>query len=231
MPPKLAVDIESNHFEHRSPEECLAEESRLLQRGALHLFTYTWNQPVLVLGRGQSLENINTDTCRKEGIPILRRSTGGTGVLHQHTLNIALFLPRNHPWSQTIAPLYGRFTAWVKAALTKQSFSCKGWNHRRPSAPRSAICFESHTDDTLLIEGRKVFGSAQRRQKTGVLIHGTLLLDLDVPQHSRVFGVPKAHIRRIMCALPYPLDVRRFIQDFRRAVSEANTFDDHFPPQ
>lgn len=197
----------------RSPGADLLFESELLKRGEPGLFVYHWKNTVFVLGRGQSSNTINRDVCRIEGIDLLKRITGGTGVLHQNTLNLSLILPSSHPWADSIGSLYDNFKIMVQDALSKQSFESAFNDPKNRPATRTAICFESHTDDTLLLNGKKVFGSAQRRGRHAVLIHGTLLLDLNISQQSRVFDVPKSHIKSLMCAVPKTLDIEKFSTD------------------
>jgi lipoyl(octanoyl) transferase len=46
----------------------------------------------------------------------------------------------------------------------------------------SAACFDSPSWYELVVEGRKVVGSAQLRQHATVLQHGSVLLDLDIDE-------------------------------------------------
>ncbi|SUM33216.1 lipoate protein ligase [Staphylococcus gallinarum] len=46
--------------------------------------------------------------------------------------------------------------------------------------PRSAVCFDAPSWYELVVEGRKIAGSAQVRQKGVILQHGSLLQDVDV---------------------------------------------------
>jgi lipoate-protein ligase A len=50
----------------------------------------------------------------------------------------------------------------------------------------SAACFDSPSWYELVVEGRKIAGSAQTRQKQVVLQHGSILLDMDVDQLFRL---------------------------------------------
>ena len=204
------------------PKTDLALELELMKRGEMSLFFYHWTETALVLGRGQSIDSINTAVCKNERIEIIKRITGGTGVLHQHTLNIALILPSNHPWAGPINALYKNFTSAVHHALTEQSVDNSFNDPKKSPLPRSAICFESHTDDTLLLNGKKVFGSAQRRGRKAILIHGTLLLDLDISQQSRVFNVSPNHIDMLMCAAPKWLNPHQLQTDIVNIVATSS---------
>ncbi|MEG0473013.1 MAG: octanoyltransferase, partial [Solibacillus sp.] len=45
--------------------------------------------------------------------------------------------------------------------------------------PKSAVCFDAPSWYELVVEGKKVAGSAQTRQKGVILQHGAILLELD----------------------------------------------------
>jgi len=200
----------------QSPAVDLAFELKLLESGGTHaaLFVYGWSIPTLVVGKGQAISEINRDICEAEGIPILRRQSGGTAVLHNRTLNIGLVLSAEHGLARSIKGLYSAFLLVISTALEQLGIAVAPVDgEQRQGALRTAICFESHTEDTLLYRGKKVFGCAQRRLKNAILIHGTLVLTIDIPQQSRVFGVPEQEIDRVMTALPGNLDPHALTSD------------------
>ena len=50
---------------------------------------------------------------------------------------------------------------------------------RELKKPKSAVCFDAPSWYELVVEGKKVAGSAQTRQKGVILQHGAILLSLD----------------------------------------------------
>lgn len=177
----------------------LALESLLLERaadGEPRLLACSWHEPVAVIGYAQDPADLDLPWCRLAGVPVLRRVTGGTGVLHRRDLGVSLLLPASHPWAATIRSLYGTFLDALMSAL-----HAAGSAVARPELPapvrreRSPICFEDQLAETLVVGGRKAVGCAQARRRTGVLVHAAVLLGLDVPLWARAFGVPEARIR------------------------------------
>lgn len=209
----------------RNPKDDLAFEERLLGQdgsGHAHLFVYAWSDPVLVLGRGQHNEEVSRSACEREEIPVIKRRSGGTAVLHNRTLNIGLVLPSRHEWVGSIRGLYERFISPIAAALQAQGIAAIPMS-RPMEGPRerTPICFESHTEDTLLLNHKKVFGSAQRRLRGSILIHGTLVVHLNTPQQSRVFGVPESRIDRIMTSIPSGHDVEALAEGIVDGLASA----------
>ncbi|MCC4038168.1 octanoyltransferase, partial [Staphylococcus pseudintermedius] len=46
--------------------------------------------------------------------------------------------------------------------------------------PRSSVCFDAPSWYELVVEGKKIAGSAQTRQKGVILQHGSILQDVDI---------------------------------------------------
>lgn len=64
--------------------------------------------------------------------------------------------------------------------------------------PRSSVCFDAPSWYELVVEGRKVAGSAQTRQKGVILQHGSILLDLDEDKLFDLFLYPSERVRERM---------------------------------
>jgi lipoate-protein ligase A len=180
------------------PVEDLAREAWLLDRaaaGEISLFLTSWEGPVVVLGYAQPPDEADLDWCDRENIPVLRRLTGGTGVVHRGDLGVGLSLPSGHVWAKDIVGLYSRFLDALEPALNSVGSEVSRLAEpRRASRVRSPICFLDQLADTLVMDGKKVVGCAQTRRKGAVLVHAAVLLDLDAAMYSRLFGVPEIDV-------------------------------------
>ncbi len=184
---------------HGRPGRDLALEFDFLDAavsGRSTLFCYSWAGPVVVLGHAQETEGIDLEWCRDHDVPVFRRMTGGTGVVHRRDLAVSLFLPGNHHWARNVAGLYRRFLEVLMPALDAAGGPAKVLDQPEPiGRNRSPICFEDQSADTLVIDRRKVVGCAQARKRDGILIHAAIHLDLDERTYARVFRVPEERIR------------------------------------
>ena len=178
----------------------LAREAWMLERAATGRCTLqlaSWPSPVVVLGYAQPAEDVDLQACREVGAPVVRRVTGGTGVVHDRDLAVSLALPASHPWTAGIVSTYGRFLDVLEPALRAAGSAVK-----RPEPPstarrdRSPICFEDQLADTLMVDGAKAVGCAQTRRRGGVLIHAAILCGVNAPLVARIFGVEPDRIRR-----------------------------------
>lgn len=190
------------------PARDLAFEQEMLDGasdGAHGLFLYSWPRPTVVLGHGQSEDDMDRDFCRRAGVAVVRRASGGTGVLHHDDLAVSLALPATHPWASGIGNLYDRFLAVIRQALERVGVPTERATGPFPSRrSRSPICFEDATRETLLVSGRKAVGCAQARRRRAVLVHASLLLNLNPGLYGAVFGVPAERIAASLAPLPVP---------------------------
>jgi lipoate-protein ligase A len=164
-----------------SPEENLALDEALLDAcdvgGDEVLRFWESPRPFVVVGFGRKVaEDVDAEACRAEGIPILRRcSGGGTVVQGPGCLNYALVLRlERDPELRTVSGTNHWIMERNRIALTQLT----GLDVR----------VEGHTD--LAVAGRKFSGNAQRRKRHALLFHGTLLLDLQVEQVERWLRLP-----------------------------------------
>jgi lipoate-protein ligase A len=213
------------------PAQDLAREELLLQAasetGRPGGFLCRWSRPALVLGYGQEASTVDLAACRRLGVPVLRRATGGTGVLYDGDLAISLALPSGHPWSTTIGGLYDAFVESIRSSLAARGVTTERGAGRAPAGERSPICFEDHLAETLALDGRKLLGCAQARRREGVLVHGALLLGVDAALQGQVYGVSRARVERILGRVPpeaYPSPealARSLAQGLASALGEA----------
>lgn len=208
------------------PEHDLAIEGWLVREDASEdpiLFLYGWNHPVMVLGFGQDPRSIDQDACATLGVPVLRRISGGTGVLHGSDLAVSLILPVDHPWTRSIGGLYERFLAAILLAMQPLGVSLdRPAQSRHHGKTRSPICFEDNWGETLLAGGRKAIGCAQAWRKNRVLVHCTMLRGVDAALHASAFGVDASRILAAIGPVSDPPPSRKDLaQALVTAVSEA----------
>ena len=78
---------------------------------------YVTPQPALVLGVGQPLDDFDAAACQRAGLPIVRRSSGGTAVLADDgLLNLDIALPAAHRLGHRDVV---RAYAWLGTALAR----------------------------------------------------------------------------------------------------------------
>jgi lipoate-protein ligase A len=164
-----------------SPAENLALDEALLldaEAGRAGEVLRFWELPkyAVVLGvSGVLAEDVREEACRAEGVPVLRRcSGGGTVLLGPGCLNFSLVLDLDRPGLRDVTRSYGLIMDRVATAL---------------SAGAAALTRAGSSD--LATAERKVSGNAQRRLRRFLLHHGTLLYGFDLARIDRYLHEPR----------------------------------------
>jgi lipoyl(octanoyl) transferase len=148
------------------------------QADLAYLRTYEWTSPTLSLGYFQPIEAVRA-LPRWDGVPLVRRQTGGGAICHHHEITYTLILPASHPLARTAALLYQTVHAAIGDALAGLGLHTfrRGGQPERPDRDqkRSLLCFTNAHADDIVAGGVKIVGSAQRRRLGAVLQHGSIL--------------------------------------------------------
>ena len=161
--------------ENRALDEALLLEAEA-GRGGEVLRLWECPEPAVILGAGCRLgQDVDEAACRADGVPILRRASGGGTVLlgpgcllHSLVLNY-----ERDPALRDISAAYTYILDRIRAALADVL----------PGLELAGI-------SDLAVGGRKVSGNAQQRKQRHLLHHGTLLYDFDLGQVGRYLHPP-----------------------------------------
>ena len=149
---------------------------------------YTWNPATLSIGYFQRLQKeIDIDKVKEKGYGLVRRQTGGRGVLHDKELTYSVIVPESHPnMPSTVTEAYKIISQGLLEGFKNLGFETyfaipRSKEERdKLKQPRSSVCFDAPSWYELVVEGRKIAGSAQTRQKGVILQHGSILQDIDI---------------------------------------------------
>jgi lipoate-protein ligase A len=158
--------------------------------GEVVVRTYTWDVPSLSLGRNQRTRGLyEAARCAAQGVPVVRRPTGGRALLHGRELTYCVAAP--HAAAPTLRGGYEAINAWLLDALHRLGVAAeRAAPTAAEPAPGLAPCFEHPSVGELVVGGRKLVGSAQHRDADAFLQHGSILLDDDQPLLSALALVP-----------------------------------------
>jgi lipoate-protein ligase A len=166
-----------------TPAENIAADEALLdlcESGSTDEVLRFWESgtPFVVVGYGNHVDvEVNRRACEKEGVPILRRCSGGGAVVQgPGCLNYSLLLNIDrHPELASITAANCHIMKRNAAVLWKLL--------------GQEVLVEGYTD--LALDGKKFSGNAQRRKRTHLLFHGTFLLaEFDLALMSRYLKHP-----------------------------------------
>ncbi|CAN5152188.1 hypothetical protein BH11MYX1_BH11MYX1_04120 [soil metagenome] len=155
---------------------------------------YGWQPEAVSLGNSQSEADIDLDVVREYGLEIVKRGTGGGGILHNAVeVTYSVVLPVEHPQlTANIAESFGLLSRGVVNAL--RALALPAELESMPDRTRDALCYVRVQGTNVMVRGRKISGGAQRRTKWAVLQHGTVIVDRDEARLARVFRAETAVI-------------------------------------
>lgn len=133
------------------------------------------NEPSIIIGRNQNtLEEINHDYIDKNNIHVVRRVSGGGAVYHDFG-NLNFSFITNH--DVTRFSNFKKFTEPVISALSK-----------------IGVVAELKGRNDILINDKKISGTAQFSTGKRMISHGTLLFDTDLGEVANALQVKMSKI-------------------------------------
>lgn len=171
-----------------TPEENLALDEALLdeaeanaaERGPTNSCEWLrlWEpaEPVVVIGRSSSVAaEVNAEFCRREGVPVLRRTSGGAAIVSgpgclMYGVVLSLEL---RPALRAIDAAHAFVLGTLAAALR-----------------RHGLAAEQCGISDLAIGGRKFSGNSMRVRRSHLLYHGTLLYSFPLPLIASCLALP-----------------------------------------
>ena len=167
--------------------------ARLARTGPPTLRFFAWSPPTISLGFGQRLAGrVDLAAAAEMGIGLVRRPTGGSAILHEGpdlevTYSVVAAVG-DFPGADELLATY----RWIGAALERglrRLGAPADMVPVQPSDPAAmpAFCFARTGSYELEVGGRKLVGSAQRRQGTAFLQHGAVMLAADPERLRRAF--------------------------------------------
>jgi lipoate-protein ligase A len=132
---------------------------------------YLWqNRPSVIIGLNQSAyAEVNLPYLREKGIVLARRVTGGGAVYHD-LQNLNYTITGRIRDLETDYPAYVETMARALKAL--------------------GVPAEVSGRNDILVDGRKCSGYAKRVSKDRLMIHGTLMYDVDIDTLTEVLAAP-----------------------------------------
>jgi lipoate-protein ligase A len=149
-------------------DEALLEAMPRLQKPVLRF--YGWTEPAATFGYFQKFSEVAATTKLR---PLIRRPTGGGIVPHDADWTYSAVFPAGHEWHSLKAEeSYRRIHDWLRLAFAELKIETELAPCCKKTLPGQ--CFAGHEKSDLLWRGKKIAGAAQRRNKLGLLIQGSV---------------------------------------------------------
>ncbi|WP_270179246.1 lipoate--protein ligase family protein [Alkalihalobacillus sp. CinArs1] len=195
----------------RSPAYNMALDEALLKWHSEGLIPpvirfYGWDPATLSVGYFQQVDrDIDLTAVERYNMGFVRRPTGGRAVLHDKEVTYSVIVNEDYPnMPKTVTEAYRVISEGLRLGFVELGldayFAIPQSEEEKAElrSPRSGVCFDSPSYYELVVEGRKVAGSAQTRQKGVILQHGSILLDIDEDKLFDCFKFKNERIRERM---------------------------------
>jgi lipoate-protein ligase A len=170
------------------------------------LRTYSWITPTISLGCMQKAESLlDPEAMTANGIGWISRVTGGRAVLHWNDLTYSCAFPIGiAEMGRSISESYMVIGLCLSAGLLHAGIATEMHDSSAEyaKAPRNQRlpCFCSPNRNELMVHGKKLVGSAQKRARRAVLQHGSIPLDKKFRRLSE-FMAASPEERERLCGL------------------------------
>lgn len=175
--------------EHMALDSGLMDRAR--ETGETVLRVYRWMRPTLSFGRHETVAgHFDRDRLAAAGIDAVRRPTGGRVLLHDREVTYSVTAPVAEDESLRVS--YARINALLISALRAIGADVEPAAQSPARRPGGAPCFAEPAAGELVFDGRKLVGSAQRRDRGALLQHGSILLGDDQARILALASAPLA---------------------------------------
>jgi len=179
---------------------------------------YSYRPHAVSIGCFQSVrDEVNLVACKQMGIDCVRRWTGGGAVYHDQEITYGVIAPLNM-FPKNIIESYRLICGWIVKALDNLGIKA-----------------EFMPVNDILVNNKKISGSAQTRRGGVLLQHGTLLYDLDLKTMFSALNVSREKIsdkmiknaeERVTCVLRHrALDKKEVYEALVGAFTEGKDFE------
>ncbi|MFQ6068203.1 MAG: biotin/lipoate A/B protein ligase family protein [Candidatus Bathyarchaeia archaeon] len=177
---RLLKSETNNAFVNMAVDEAIMQ-ARIEEKAPNTLRFFRWNPSAVSIGRFQDIYNeVNLESCRRHGVDVVRRISGGGAVYHdsEDEITYSVIVKREDLGTNDVAEAYHYIcNGLIEAAhiLGVNATYNKGNIKQCPN---------------ITVKGRKISGSAQAHKKGVILQHGTLLINVDLEKMFTFLNVP-----------------------------------------
>ena len=160
------------------------------------LRVYAWRPAAVSLGRFQRQESgVDGEACRRLGIDVVRRPTGGRAILHtEEEVTFSIVVSGEWLGTSGVMDSYRALAGGIVSAMSRLGLEARLVERSMPSASpamaQDPACFAVKARCDLVVGSSKLVGSAQVQRDGFVLQQNSLPLRIRMDDWERVFLRP-----------------------------------------
>ncbi len=183
---------------------------------------YGWDRPSVTIGEFQKIEDINLEFCINHHVPVIRRPTGGKGILHYDDLTYSFSAKKEGIFRGNLFKSYGIISDILAKAFHFSGIEVETKKEKR-GFNRSPLCFARSSFGEICFRGIKIVGSAQKRWTDGFLQQGTIPLYVNRNFVREIFKEKPEEISKIvgLAELFEGFNKEEFIENIKKALRDS----------
>jgi|YelNatPaOPRAMG01_1025707.scaffolds.fasta_scaffold05095_5 lipoate-protein ligase A len=161
---------------------------------------YEWNPPALSIGRFQNTKDINFSYLKDHNFDLVRRPSGGRAVLHHDELTYSIVLPASMS-SKSVTEVYLFISQAIVEGLKSAGLKCEISQDKKENYSRFSACFAVSSIYEIVLDGKKLVGSAQVRRDGKILQHGSIPVISHVEEYANCFSLDEIEREKLLIKL------------------------------
>lgn len=166
--------------EHSGAYNMAVDEVLMFHSPVPVLRVYRWKPHTISIGYAQKMNaEVDPALCQQKGYGFVRRPTGGRAVLHAEELTYSVVGDQTlDMFGDSTLKSYKTIAIGLASSLAELGIEAELQKSKvKESALDANPCFTSAGRYEILVNGKKIVGSAQRRTEGKILQHGSMLID------------------------------------------------------
>jgi lipoyl(octanoyl) transferase len=146
----------------------------------IYLRLYQWKPPCITIGYMQKASEIlELQSLKRDGVAWIRRPTGGRAVLHDNDITYSCIFPNSiASMGKNVMETYEIISKCLMSGLENAGIKCNSIDSfdalRETRREIKLPCFLAPNRKEIMVNGKKLIGSAQKRIANAVLQHGSI---------------------------------------------------------
>lgn len=168
---------------------------------------YQWSLASITIGLMQDASAVLDFTAMKRNnVAWIRRPTGGRAVLHENDITYSCIFPATVvEMGKSIMDTYRIISHCLKEGLNHAGIQCVSCNTtgalRETRGETKLPCFLAPNRNEIMVDGKKLIGSAQKRSAEAILQHGSIPLTSayrKLPDYLNLPEVQRKHQKELL---------------------------------
>jgi len=206
----IGESIPGDPFLNMAIDEFLFLYSHRKKIGVLR--TYSWECPTFSIGVSQKIDKVlDVNFVKTSGFKYVRRITGGKTVLHDNEITYSIvssedmFFKENDLY-KSYELIAGVLLETLKLCGIDAYLSKGSPSHLSKS---SNPCFSFPTPNEIEVDGKKIIGSAQKRDKFALLQHGSIPFGMNYSNYSKGARFKESLLKKSMITISSVSDISK----------------------